>query len=64
MRTWLIDLRKQQNLSQSEVAQAAKISQPSYCNIENGKLNPKPKTAKRIADVLRFDWTEFFKESA
>ena len=64
MREWLIDLRKQKNLSQSEVAEATKISQPSYCNIENGKIRPKPETAKRIADLLGFNWTDFFKETA
>lgn len=64
MRTWLIDYRKKLCLSQADVAQSAEISQPSYCNIENGKINPSPKTAKRIANVLQFDWTEFFKETA
>lgn len=64
VRTWLIERRKKHFLTQSEVARAAKISQASYCNIERGKINPKPKTAKRIANVLQFDWTEFFEEHA
>lgn len=64
MREWLIAIRKGMFLSQSEVAQAAKITQPSYSNIERGKSNPSTKTAKRIANVLQFDWTQFFEENS
>lgn len=64
MRDWLVNLRKGKNFSQADVARAAKISQPSYSDIENGKSRPKPETAKKIAEVLCFDWTEFFEETA
>ena len=64
MREWLIDFRKKSGLPQKAIAKEAGISQPAYCTIESGKINPSPKTAKRIADVLGFDWTLFFEEKA
>ena len=54
-------LRKSVGLSQNELAQAAKISQPLVARIERGERKPSVKVAKRIASVLGFDWTEFFK---
>lgn len=62
MRTWLVTLRKEKGFSQKEVATKASISQPTYCDIEHKKLNPGVKTAKRIASVLGFDWTEFYRD--
>ena len=61
MRNWLINCRKQKGLSQVELSKRAGISQPSYCAIESGKSNPKPTTAKRLAQILGIDWTDFFK---
>lgn len=50
-----------QRLTQKQVADAAGIKVGSYCDIENGKKGTKPATAQRIAAVLGFDWTEFYK---
>ena len=63
MLTWLIAIRKEQNMSQKSVAELISITQPSYCNIEKGKRNPCTKTAKRIAEVFGFDWTRFYDEN-
>lgn len=60
MRQWLIDQRKAKGLTQKDVASLVQISQPSVCDIERGLKTPKISTAKRIADVLGFDWTRFF----
>lgn len=62
MRSWLIKYRKQCGLSQKALADKVGIAQPSLSSIESGKTNPKPTTAKRIAQVLGFDWTQFFNE--
>lgn len=54
--------RSEQNLTLKQVADAAKVSE-SYCSlIERGVCVPSVKTAKRIAEVLGFDWTMFFEE--
>ncbi len=59
-RLWVIQKRKKKGFSQKETAEKVGISQPSYCDIEHGKINPSVKTAKAIAEVLGFDWTKFF----
>lgn len=61
MRQWLIDIRNGQKLTQAAVAEKANISQPAFCDIERGVNDPKPETAMRIAEVLGFDWTRFYK---
>lgn len=60
IRRWLIDLRNEKGLTQGDVADAVGISQPSYCDIENGVTNPKIENAIRIGNLLGFDWKEFF----
>ena len=45
-------MRRAKRLTQAEVATRAKISQPSYSNIENGKKNPKLTTIQSIANAL------------
>lgn len=62
MRSWLVAIREQKGMSQKSVAEKVEISQPSYCNIENGERSPSVATAKRIAVVLDFDWTRFFED--
>ena len=57
-------LRKRKGLRQTDLAQLANISQPLVAKIESGERKPSVKVAKRIAAVLDFDWTEFFKETA
>ena len=54
--------RAEVGLTQTELAQKAGVQQPQISKIENGVCKPDVKTAKRIAKVLGFDWTEFYKE--
>lgn len=61
-RNWLIAIREEKNLSQKYVSERVGIAQPSYCNMEKGKIGPSVQTAKAIANVLGFDWTRFFEE--
>lgn len=62
MRNWLVTIRESHSVSQKAVAESVGIAQPSYCNIEKGKNRPSVETAKRIAQVLGFEWTRFFEE--
>lgn len=57
-------IRKAKGLRQADLAQAANISQSLVVKIEQGDRKPSVKVAKRIAEVLGIDWTEFFKETA
>lgn len=61
-RVWLVHARMRLNLKQEEVADAVGVSRPYYCQIENGVRNPSPPKAKKIALVLRTNWTYFYEE--
>ena len=58
-RKWLVKYRGE--LTQQQVSDMAKLSRSYYTEIETGDKNPSVETAKRIAEVLDFDWTLFFK---
>jgi transcriptional regulator with XRE-family HTH domain len=59
-RDWLISLREQLKLTQRDVADKAEIPRSTYANIEVGRRNPTVDNARRIANVIGFDWTIFF----
>lgn len=61
-RIWLVNYRAKKGLSQNQVANQIEVSQQMYNYIENGKRNPSPKLAKKIADVLNFSWTKFYED--
>jgi putative transcriptional regulator len=55
-------LAKQRNtfgMTQEEVSALARIDRSYYTKIEKGAV-PSVKVAKRLADVLKFDWTCFY----
>jgi len=58
--TWLSQQRQAQGMTQQQVAELTGLRQAAYCNIESGKRKPSVKLAKRIADVLAFEWTKFY----
>ena len=59
-REWLWKLRKEAKLKQADVAAQAGISIPTYSAYESGNRTPTPKSAKRLAKVLGFEWTRFY----
>lgn len=59
-RKWLSELRKTQGLSQFQVAERAGIARPMYSFLESGDKNPSVTTAKKVAEVLGFNWIIFF----
>lgn len=64
MRMWLKEIREARKMSQEDVAKKAKIiSRCHYTNIENGDRDPSVPVAKKLADVLGFDWTRFYDSS-
>ncbi len=60
MRKWLIELRK--GYSQTQIAEAAGISQQMYSAIELGERRPSVEVAKKIASVMGFNWTRFYED--
>ena len=61
---WLKAQRTRLGLSTYQVAKEAGISQTYYWLIENGRKIPTVKVAKRIASILLFSWTDFFRDVA
>jgi len=57
---WLERIRKSKKLTHEEVAIRAGISRHYYTMIANGNRRPSVQVAKKIAEVLGFDWTVFF----
>ena len=65
MREWLTIIRKQQKLSQYDMADLTGLSQSYYAAIETGQRG-KPlavPVAKKIARVLGFDWQRFYTDA-
>ena len=60
MRTWLKDLRIQSGKTMKNVADSAGISESFYSQIENGIRNASVSVAKKIAEILGFNWQKFF----
>lgn len=62
MRGWLKELRGDR--SQIEIAKECGISNQMYNFIENGQRRPSVAVAKRIANILGFEWTRFFQDNS
>lgn len=60
MRIWLAKVRKQKKFTHQQVADLAGIKRQYYGMIENGERTPSVATAKKIAEILGFEWTLFF----
>ena len=62
MREWLRTCRKEQGMSQREVAEKSGISRQYYSLIERGNRGVQLPVhiAKSIAHTLKFQWTRFY----
>lgn len=65
MREWLREYRKASGKSQQEVAEEAQISQSYYAALERGIRGNRIAAciARRIAEVLGFEWTRFYEDA-
>ena len=63
MRYWLLVLRRKMGLTQHELAEKVGVSRQTISQIENG-YGLRKNTAKRIAEVMSFDWTKFYEDEA
>jgi transcriptional regulator with XRE-family HTH domain len=60
MRKWLKDTRSNAGLTQKDIADKSGITRQHYNFIENNERRPSVQSAKKIAEVLGFNWTKFF----
>ena len=61
----MIDLlvkREAAGLTQEELGRKLGISRQAVCAIESGKNTPRVTTAKKLGEILGFDWTELFND--
>lgn len=59
-RHWLESIRTKSKLTQKSIADKVNISRQYYGMIESGERDPSVTTAKKIATLLNFNWTNFF----
>lgn len=52
--------RKEKGLTQAELAHRVGIAQRTVAAYEGGERQPSVKVAKRIAQELGMDWTDFY----
>lgn len=58
----LKNVRNKANLTQLALADMCGCGRTTICMIENGKLKPSVKLAKKIGGALGFDWTLFYED--
>lgn len=59
----MIDLRKKReinNLTQGQLAEKVGISRQAISHVECCITKPTIENAKKLAEILGFDWTEFY----
>lgn len=59
-RGWLIEARKQNELTQQDVAMKANISRSYYAEIERGTKTPSGKVATKLSKLLGLKAENFF----
>lgn len=62
MLIWLKQQRIIHNITQEKVAEKVEITLRYYQYIESGTYEPSVKVARKIAEVLDFDWRKFYDE--
>lgn len=53
-------IRVKKNLTMKQISQQVGITESYYCLLENGLRRPSVPVAKRLGEVLGFDWSELF----
>lgn len=62
-RYWLIELRDNAGLTQKSLCELIEIDRANYNKIENGKRDPRPEVALKIARALNFNMEKFYIDS-
>ncbi|ODA41076.1 helix-turn-helix transcriptional regulator [Desulfosporosinus sp. BG] len=60
IRFWLSNIRLDAGMTHDEVAKNVGVKRQYYSMIENGERTPSVKVARKIGEVLNFNWTLFF----
>lgn len=57
---WLKKIRLEKGLTHDDIARGVGIQRAYFTMIENGRKRPSVDIAKKIGNLLGFDWTRFF----
>jgi transcriptional regulator with XRE-family HTH domain len=63
MRNWLRNLRETAGLSQEKLATLIQLDITTIGKYELGLRSPSVENAKKIAEILKFDWTRFYEDA-
>lgn len=55
-------IRQEKKMTQQQLGELSGCDRTTIGKIEMGEIKPSVRLAKTIADVLSFDWTEFYKD--
>lgn len=59
----LRELRETSGITQTDLAIKVGVSRQAISLIENGQMKPSIKNAKKIGEILKFDWRLFYEDS-
>ncbi len=62
--TRILQARNQRSISQTQLARRAGLAASYLSRIENRKIDPRPKTLRKIAEALGMPLAEFFREGS
>jgi transcriptional regulator with XRE-family HTH domain len=60
----LRELRRERALSQQDLADKSGVSKTTIVNLESGKMEPRPSTARKLAAALGLTPQEFMRQIA
>ena len=61
---WLKEIRTRNNMTRPKLGELVGVSEQYVYLIEIGERRPSVDVAKRMAELLGFDWTRFFEDEA
>jgi transcriptional regulator with XRE-family HTH domain len=61
--TRIIQIRGEQNISQRQLSERSGLASSYLSRIENRRIEPRPKTLRKIADALGVPMSDLFQES-
>lgn len=60
----LRELREKKGITQTEISVKVGVSRQAISLIENGQTKPSVENAKKIAEILDFDWSLFYEDNS
>lgn len=59
---YLKDIREKNGITLTQLSEKTGITAATLCLIENGKVEPRPATIKKLSDFYKIDYIEFYEK--